>query len=84
MEGEAAAVGHFSEPLNFGNGGNTVFMPGVKLNNFSARLNRYIFRKNQKKSLLLFLPMTVHVCILMAKKYIQIGMMGLQKSRYIP
>ena len=38
MEGEAAAVGHFSEPLNLGNGGNTVFMPGVNLQNFSARL----------------------------------------------
>ena len=37
LKGEAAATGHFSEPLNFGNGGNTVFMPGVKLNNFSAR-----------------------------------------------
>ena len=31
------AVGHFSEPLNFGNGGNTVFMPGVNLHDFSAR-----------------------------------------------
>ena len=31
MEGEAAAVGHFSEPLNFGNGGNTVFMLGGKV-----------------------------------------------------
>ena len=37
MEGEAVAVGHFSEPLNFGNGGNTVFMPGVNLHDFSAR-----------------------------------------------
>lgn len=37
LEGEAVAVGHFSEPLNFGNGGNTVFMPGVNLHDFSAR-----------------------------------------------
>ena len=37
LEGEAVAAGHFSEPLNFGNGGNTVFMPGVNLHDFSAR-----------------------------------------------
>ena len=37
LEGAPAATGHFSEPLNFGNGGNTVFMPGVNLTDFSAR-----------------------------------------------
>jgi len=37
LEGEAVAAGHFSEPLNFINGGNTVFMPGVNLHDFSAR-----------------------------------------------
>ena len=37
MEGETVAVGQFSEPLNLSNGGNTVFMPGVNLQDFSAR-----------------------------------------------
>lgn len=37
LEGTPVAIGHFSEPLNFGNGGNTVFMPGVNLTDFSAR-----------------------------------------------
>lgn len=37
LKGTPAATGHFSDPLNFGNGGNTVFMPGVKLQDFSAR-----------------------------------------------
>ena len=37
FEGSAAAVATYSEPVNLSNGGNTVFAPGVPLEEFSAR-----------------------------------------------
>lgn len=37
LKGEPVAISHFSEPFSFGNGGNTAFMPGVNLHDFSGR-----------------------------------------------
>ena len=39
MEGTPAAVVNIQSPLRLSNGGNTVFAPGVNLENFSARLD---------------------------------------------
>lgn len=39
MEGTPAATVNITSPIMFSNGGNTVFAPGVSLQNFSARLD---------------------------------------------
>ena len=39
MKGNPVTTVHMSEPINLSNGGATVFAPGVKLENFSARYN---------------------------------------------
>ena len=39
MEGFPVTTVHMSDPINLSNGGNTVFAPGVNLENFSARYN---------------------------------------------
>ena len=39
MKGAPAATANFTSPIMLSNGGNTVFAPGVNLENFSARLD---------------------------------------------
>ena len=39
MQGTPAAMANFAAPIMLSNGGNTVFAPGVNLENFSARLD---------------------------------------------
>ena len=39
MQGAPAATSNFTSPIMLSNGGNTVFAPGVNLENFSARLD---------------------------------------------
>ena len=39
MQGEPAATVTMTQPIHMSNGGNTVFAPGVNLENFSARLD---------------------------------------------
>jgi beta-glucosidase len=51
MEGEPAATAYLSEPINLSNGGNTVFAPGVNLEQFSARYEGIFVPKSDEKVL---------------------------------
>lgn len=52
MEGEPVATATYSSPLDFDNGGNTVFAPGVNLEDFSARFTS-IFTPQEDQELVL-------------------------------
>lgn len=60
-----------------------MFMPGVKLNNFSARFESVYTPKESGEVSLLSLLMTVPVCSLTEKKCTQTGMTDLRKSKCI-
>lgn len=48
-KGEPVATAYLTEPINLSNGGNTVFAPGVNLENFSARYEgTYTATENEK------------------------------------
>ena len=51
MKGEPCATAHCSTPLNFSNGGATVFAPGVNLTNFTARYEG-IYKADKTEKLL--------------------------------
>ena len=51
MKGQPAATVHIGSPIKLSNGGNTVFAPGVNLENFSARLDG-IFKPTQDETLI--------------------------------
>lgn len=53
-EGTPAAMAYITAPINLSNGGNTVFAPGVNLENFSARYEgTYTADHNEKLQLML-------------------------------
>ena len=51
MKGEPVTIVHFKDPIHLSNGGNTVFAPGVNLENFSARLDG-IFKPTEDETLI--------------------------------
>ena len=51
MKGEPCATAHCAAPLNFSNGGATVFAPGVNLTNFTARYEG-IYKADKTEKLL--------------------------------
>ena len=51
MSGEPVATVYLSEPINLSNGGNTVFAPGVNLEQFSARYEGIFVPKSDEKVL---------------------------------
>ena len=51
MKGEPVTTVHIKDPIHLSNGGNTVFAPGVNLENFSARLDG-IFKPTEDETLI--------------------------------
>ena len=49
--GKPAAITHLTSPVRLSNGGNTVFAPGVNLENFSARLDG-IFKPKESETVI--------------------------------